>query len=375
MQSFTFIDLILFLGISQGVFLAVTIQIIQNKNREANKVLSFVLLIASLMLTGRLFYARYSNNEWFFRIAVFVDTLIFVFGPLLYLYCRRLIFKEKPSYKLHIFNFIPAAGMILYYFWTLTFSYEEFIALAQQGGLTIPFFVIETIGVFFNFFFCYRCFQLIKTYQKEEKENLSYSQSLIPFLYTFLITIVLFLSFWLVSYIMVYFLHTYSSIISYGLVWISIPVFIYVIGFYSLKQPEIFRMSLLKNRVVKSKERLENQEIKSLKTGLEHLMVNEKIYLDHKLTLVDLAKKLNTSTNNVSWLLNNIHKSSFYAYINQYRVQTFIKKLEKGEHHNHTLLALSMDSGFNSKSTFNKAFKEVVNDTPSSYIKKLNVVK
>jgi len=174
---------------------------------------------------------------------------------------------------------------------------------------------------------------------------------------------------------MVYYLQIYSSILSYDLVWTSIPIFIYVIGFYSLKQPEIFRVPLSKTKEKKSKERLENQTIQDLKRDLQHLMVKEKIYLNHKLTLVDLAKRLNTSTNNVSWLLNNIHKCSFYEYVNQYRVQTFIKKLKDGEHHNQTLLALSMDSGFNSKSTFNKAFKEVVNDTPSSYIKKLSVVK
>lgn len=103
-------------------------------------------------------------------------------------------------------------------------------------------------------------------------------------------------------------------------------------------------------------------------------MINEKVYFNHKLTLVDLAKRLNTSTNNVSWLLNNIHKCTFYDYINTYRVKAFVEKIHNGEHHHHTLLALSMDSGFNSKSTFNKAFKAVINDTPSNYIKKLNTI-
>ncbi|EZH71798.1 hypothetical protein ATO12_05320 [Aquimarina atlantica] len=374
MQSFEFIDLILFLGVSQGVFLAVTIQIIQNKNRDANKVLSIILLIASIMLTGRLFYFRYSDSEWLFRVAAFVDTLIFVFGPLFYLYFRRLVFNETPLYKLHFSNFIPAACMIGYYFWTLSYSYEEFFLLFNQGILVIPYFIMETVGIFFNIYYCYRCFQLIRTYQKEEKKNLSYSQSLIPFLYSFLITVLLFLTLWLLSYSKVYFLHVYTSVINYNLVWVSIPISIYVIGFYSLKQPEIFRMPLSKKNLTRNKERLEGQAIEDLNQKLENLMVTEKIYLNHKLTLVDLANQLNTSTNNVSWLLNNIHKSSFYDYINTYRVKTFVEKIEKGEHHHHTLLALSMDSGFNSKSTFNKAFKTVIKDTPSNYIKKLNTI-
>lgn len=100
-------------------------------------------------------------------------------------------------------------------------------------------------------------------------------------------------------------------------------------------------------------------------------MVAKKIYLNNELTLKDLAQELGTTTNNVSWLLNNIHQCSFYDYINQYRVQEFILKIQNGEHFKHTILALSLDSGFNSKSTFNKAFKMVKNDTPSNYIKSL----
>ncbi len=374
MRSFDFIDIILFLGISQGIFLAITIQIIQNKNASANKVLSLILLIASLMLTGRLFYFRAVTSEWFFRVAVFVDTLIFVFGPLLYLYFRRLIFNESPRYRLHISSFIPAVGMIFYFFWTLTFPVEEFVGLAKEGKLTLLFFIIETSGLVFNFFYCFRCFQLIRMYKKEEKKNLSYSQHLTSFLLSFLITIMVFMVFWLVSYVMVYFLQMYSPTISYNLVWVSIPIFIYVIGFYSLKQPNIFRIPWSKKRSVKPKERLEGEAIENLKIDLERLMVEEKVYLDHTLTLSDLAKKMNTSANNVSWLLNNIHKSSFYDYINHYRVQSFIHKVQKGEHHHHTLLALSLDSGFNSKSTFNKAFKAELKDTPSSYIKKLETI-
>lgn len=99
-------------------------------------------------------------------------------------------------------------------------------------------------------------------------------------------------------------------------------------------------------------------------------MTNEKIFLQSDLTLADVAEMLQTSTNNVSWLLNQVYKTTFYDFINQYRVKEFVKKVENQEHLKHTILALSMDVGFNSKSTFNKAFKDTMQDTPSNYIKK-----
>lgn len=374
MQPFEFIDMVLFLGISQGVFLAVTIQIIQNKNRLANRTLSLMLIIASIMLTGRFFFTIETNNEIFFRLALFVDILVFVFGPLLYLYYRRLIFNEKSKYTLHYAYFIPAAGMLAYHFWTYQFSYDGFVLMVQNGSLTLSFLIIEAVGILFNLYFGRRCFQLLRIYQKEEKNNLSYSQHLVGYLSAILIIGSLFLLLWIISFVLAYGFNMHSSFLSYNAIWIAVSVFVYIIGFYSLKQPDIFRIPLYIKKQIKRKERLDDEMIKDLETRLEKLMINEKIYLNHKLTLVDLANQLNTSTNNVSWLLNNIHNSSFYDYVNQYRIKSFIEKIQNGEHHHHTLLALSMDSGFNSKSTFNKTFKAIVNDTPSNYIKKLNTM-
>ncbi len=374
MKSFEFIHFILFLGIGQGFFLAIVIQFINNKNKLANRTLSLILIIASIMLLGRYFFSIGYKNMVFFRIALFVDILIFVFGPLLYLYFRRLIFNESATYRLHLSNFIPAFGMLVYHLWTYQYSYEEFIVLENQGSLYIPFLMIETVGIVFNFYSCYRCFNLLLAYQKEEKKNLSYSHGHISFLKTIMVVVILFLTLWVFSYISYYFLESSSLIISYNSVWIAISIFIYVIGFYSLKQSDFFRMPISENKGYKNKERLDKKVLKELEEGLEKLMTEEKIYLNHKLTLVAIAQKLNTTTNNVSWLLNNIHKSTFYDYINQYRVKEFVKKIQDGEHHRHTLLALSMDSGFNSKSTFNKSFKKVINDTPSNYIKKLNTI-
>lgn len=244
MQSFELIDLVVFLGISQGIFLAATIQIIQHKNRLANRTLSLILIIASIMLTGRFFFTIETDNEIFFRLALFVDILVFVFGPLLYLYYRRLIFNEKTKYIVHYTYFIPALGMLIYHFWTYQYSYDEFVLLFQNGSLTLSFLIIETVGILFNLYFGYRCFQLLRMYQREEKNNLSYSQNLVAYLKTILIIGSLFLLLWIVSYVLGYGFNIYSSLLSYNAIWIIICVFVYIIGFYSLKQPDIFRIPL-----------------------------------------------------------------------------------------------------------------------------------
>lgn len=159
---------------------------------------------------------------------------------------------------------------------------------------------------------------------------------------------------------------------NYNSVWIAIPVLIYVVGYYALKQPNIFRIAVSNDSIKNpSKSRMDEDSIQDLQRTLEKLMDKEQVYLNNNLTLLELAKQLNTSTNKLSWLLNTVYKSSFYDFINEYRVKAFLAKLEQNEHKAKTLFSLSLEVGFNSKSTFNKAFKTSLNETPSSYIKRL----
>ncbi|MBQ4818956.1 AraC family transcriptional regulator [Aquimarina sp. MMG016] len=372
MNSFGIIDLVMFLGISQGIFLAITLSVVHNKNRSANKILSFILFIATIMLVGRVFHPRFSGI-FFFRVAAFVDTLIFVFGPLIYTYVRRLTFNESPEYKNHCGHFIPALLHLAFFSWTLTYSAEEMKNMINNGEFNLIYFIVETLGLLSNLFYTIKSYRLVSFYKREEKNNLSYTQKVKAYLTVFLFGVSIFMILWVISYSNVYFMRIRElSFISYNLIWISIPIFIYIVGFFSLRQPEIFRLPKYAKKKNTKRRRLEGAELTKLKKALEQLIVEEKVYLNNSLTLKDLSEKLNTSTNNISWLLNNIHKCSFYDYINKYRVKEFIEKIQNGEHHRHTLLALSLDSGFNSKSTFNKAFKAEMNDTPTNYISNLN---
>jgi len=76
--TFTFIDIILFLGISQGVFLAAALRLLHNRNRHANHILSLTLLFAVLMLLGRILVFKI-QGDWIGPLAILVDTTIFLF--------------------------------------------------------------------------------------------------------------------------------------------------------------------------------------------------------------------------------------------------------------------------------------------------------
>ncbi|UII75652.1 AraC family transcriptional regulator [Flagellimonas sp. HMM57] len=371
MASFGFVDIILFLGVSQGLFLSISLRLIHNRNVSANRILSLLLLIVSLMLFCRITAFRISE-DWIWRFGILIDTTIFLFGPLLYLYVKRLVYRSTPPFKLNWVHYIPALLHLCYYFWTLSIPLSDFNNRYFSGGLNIMFFVVEASGLLSLIFYWIRTFLLIRNYSKEEKKVLSYRQNVFQFLKFFLFTLLIFVLLWSVSFIGANFLGTTFIYLNYVTMWISIPIFIYIVGYFSLRQPEIFRIPV-PAKEKSEKQRLKPDEIQKLQKRLHYFISEEKTFVQPDITLKSLAEKMNTSRNNLSWLLNQTYQVSFYDYINRFRIEEFLLKINNGEHLNHTLLALAMDVGFNSKSTFNKAFKNEMGLTPSDYIKKHNV--
>ena len=104
---------------------------------------------------------------------------------------------------------------------------------------------------------------------------------------------------------------------------------------------------------------------------LVELFTKDQVYLDSKLSLQSLANKMEVSKSYVSALINETTGGSFYDLVNQYRVNHFVEMLNDGKAKEFTLLSLAYQSGFNSKSTFQSAFKKITGKTPTNFLKEL----
>jgi len=368
-NSFQLIDIVIVIGICQGIFLALTLQRISNNNLHANRILSLLIVLATAMLIGRFVYFRFLTYT-VFQWSILVDSLVFLFGPLIYMYLRRLLFKGDTTFFLPIYHFLGFFGMVIFALLYIVFySPKEYYKLFTDGYLPQAFHIISAIMIGFNGLYLVKSFKLVKKFKIEEKETFSFEQTPVIYLNFFLFSVSACLFAWFLSFLNTILLDGYFTYINYESIWVAIPVFIYVVGYFSLKQPELFRIPQVE-KPKERKERISEAESILLKEKLDSLMVNEKIFMENNLTLADVASQLQTSTNNISWILNNVYQTTFYDFINGYRIKEFVQKVENEEHLRHTILALSLDAGFNSKSTFNKAFKFVMNETPSNFIKK-----
>lgn len=104
---------------------------------------------------------------------------------------------------------------------------------------------------------------------------------------------------------------------------------------------------------------------------LNNLMSKEKPHLNPDLNLTKLAELLNMKTRVVSQKINENYSKSFYDLINFYRVEEFKNYIKNNNTEKFSLLGIAYECGFNSKSTFNLAFKKNTQLTPSQFIRKI----
>ena len=109
-------------------------------------------------------------------------------------------------------------------------------------------------------------------------------------------------------------------------------------------------------------------EMNGWKDKVLKAVVDEKLYANPELTLTHLAKHLDTNTTQLSKIINAGFSMNFNDFINYYRVLEVQQKLKAEGAGQFTIMSLAYDAGFNSKATFNRAFKKVTAKNPRDFI-------
>jgi AraC-like DNA-binding protein len=158
----------------------------------------------------------------------------------------------------------------------------------------------------------------------------------------------------------------------------QIILFVFCIGYFGIKHEGIFSQnSTAENEIAEVEEKtagtykksgLKQENAEEIHQHLLKLMHDKKPYLEPKLTLSGLAGELNVSVNNLSQIINQYQKKNFYDFINEYRVEEFKSRMAVPKNRSFSILAIALDSGFNSKSSFNQVFKKHTGITPSQYV-------
>ena len=138
----------------------------------------------------------------------------------------------------------------------------------------------------------------------------------------------------------------------------------------------IFIQKALSQKVLKASEKglpranqtrtniLSNEKMQAIASKLEHAMKEDKLFLQDNLSLNKLSESIAESENHISETLSQFLHTKFFQFVNGFRIEEAKRELQDSDK---LITNIAFDVGFNSKSTFNTAFKKIVGDSPSAY--------
>ena len=151
-------------------------------------------------------------------------------------------------------------------------------------------------------------------------------------------------------------------------------------GFYKynvLRDRIILRTSLETDKVLISSNAVANHSHESDEffnekhekdfERIRNHIISNKLYLDPLLSMDSLTTDLRMSKSYFSKLVNSYSDYNFSDFINSLRVEQAKKFLSNNEFSEYTIVAIGLECGFNSKSTFYSAFKKFTSETPTSF--------
>lgn len=197
----------------------------------------------------------------------------------------------------------------------------------------------------------------------------------------------LILFFWLIAIVINFNGNKFSEPIIYYPLRLCTSVLIYWIGFKGLLRYRLMEDRIMLRESLKSELRLNTKNLELVNASIEiinnnqtekqHELFNkintyileQKKYLDPYMSLESLSEELNMSSGHLSSLINKYSNMHFSDYINDYRVKQVKKIIIDETYAHYTIVAIGLESGFNSKSTFYAAFKKFTNLSPIQFKK------
>jgi len=173
--------------------------------------------------------------------------------------------------------------------------------------------------------------------------------------------------------------NAFSLVNAFSIMGILLSLLLVVFGFYGFHQPHIFEHTkrqpenlywkVTKRASTYSKSGLTPEKIAVSAQRIEDVLVQQKVFLEEDLTLSSLAKQCDLSPTQLSQVINQHFKLSFYDLINTYRIEEAKKRLSSKDYDHLSLLGIAFECGFKSKSSFNRYFKKYTGSTPSAFKK------
>ncbi len=367
MATFTPLSLITFFGGAQGILVAIAIVRSKGPNREANRILSLLILLISFVLLGSLMNvndrALVNRHP---HLIFFLDIPLLAFGPLIFLYVRKLLTCAPQASRDWKRHFLPA---FLHQFHLLRYmlepSQQTLERLATRDFPLAPYVItFATLQIGIYLLMSYRVVRQFRTQSLNERSE----QPVLGYLSTFLFAMgACWLAWFLSGLVFIFPTVSLFQFLKPDIAWILMAMTTALLAYFAMAEKESLALNLQPRKYENSP--LSSKKQNDLSFRLREWMKTEKPYLEPKLSLQDLATQLNIAGKDLSRVINETQNMNFFDFVNSYRISEFKRLASQNRLENETILAIAFEAGFNSKSTFNHSFKKLTGLTPAQYLK------
>ena len=363
-------------GISMFIsfFLAFFMLVVKTKHKISNRLFAFFLIISAVDISEP-YISQISEGPS--NLGMFRTTLAFLQIPTFYLYVLSVCysdFKLKPKYLIHLLPFLVSNIALIPRFYSVDIASKLYFIINRQNmielQLTHWLFHIQVV-VYFT-----AVFLLLRRAKKLYLENNS-GGNLNSYQWLFQLTSVLTALYLIVIFKNIFKFSDYPYISD----WIKIGILLlqpFITCWYlykALNNPGLFRNIDSKMKLVSDfpleEKTIEPETLNEDLLKLKKYMANEKPFLNPDLKIQDISKEINVPVRELSVLINHQLGQHFYDFVNTYRIENAMQILKDSSKSKVTILEILYEVGFNSKSSFNTAFKKQTGNTPTTYRKTL----
>ena len=358
-------NLLFLASLIHGLFLTV---LVYGKKHiyPLNVWLSSLLILVSAWVLNYLFY----TTGWIQLQPHLLDVLIpplYLIGPLLFLISSKVADQSFQFRKVHSLHFIPFLLTLAYYL-PGYFDHEsvklEHIATiySQPNPSSWHISMINKLAIVTAIYSVISYFNLKR---RSNKHLIHRRYQIMLLVFTIILILILALPF------VCSFLQVDGVYIELGLVFL-LSIAIHLIGYASFHytESEISDETSREGANLNGKYHtspLDPEEIDVRTLEIRSLLNKQQLWKDPGFSMDTLAEQLNLPRHHLSQILNAGMNLNFYDLVNQYRVEEVIHRIDAGDHLQFTIGAIGLESGFNSLSTFHRAFKKITGKTPSQY--------
>lgn len=386
--SFSSKSSILLIFFFHGIVFSILLFIkgLQTANKSSLWLGLFTLLCALYIAPFMFGYAGWYSKEIYRNILFYTPfQQLFLLAPVLYFYFKTLLDKSFNFSAKDYIHFLPATLYLIYsiiVFLTDKVILKEYYFYADGKDKDFSTWY-QITGFFLLTFYLIQSLKTYNEYKTITYNIVSFADSVMfrwakRFLIAFLLLITIRIVFFVANPEWDQFGKKFWYYVCFSVLFYYVSISGYTNSVLSTTSFRDSTRNFEDDSKLKDEETINDKntiktemaDLDSWKEKIESLMLVDKMYENPELVISDLSNRLGTHSKKISQVINEGFEMNFNDFVNHYRTKALITKIEEGEHNIQTLLGLALDCGFNSKSTFNRAFRRATNLSPKEYIEK-----